>query len=68
MRNRLNVDILSLGAGAAIAVVGALLLLDSSDALRLSLGWMAVVLTAAVGAILVLSGLARQPKRHDSKR
>lgn len=65
MRNRLSVDILSLGAGAAIAVVGALVLLDSSGALEVSLGWMAVALTGAVGAILVLSGLARQPGRHD---
>lgn len=65
MRNRLRIDVLSLGAGAAIAVVGALVLLDSSGALDLSLGWMAVALTAAVGAILVLSGLVRQPGRHD---
>jgi hypothetical protein len=65
MRSRLNVDILSLGAGAAVAVVGALVLLDSSGALDLSLGWMTVALTAAVGAILVLSGLARQRARHD---
>jgi hypothetical protein len=65
MRNRVSVDILSLGAGAAIAAVGALVLLDSSGALELSLGWMAVALTAAVGAILVLSGLVRQPERND---
>jgi hypothetical protein len=65
MRNGLRVDILSLGAGAAIAVVGALVLLDSADALDLSLGWMAVLLIGAVGAILVLSGLATPPKRHD---
>jgi hypothetical protein len=65
MRNRLNVDIPSLGAGAAIAVVGALVLLDSSGAFELSLGWMAVALTAALGVILVLSGLARQPEQDD---
>ena len=65
MRNGLRVDILSLGAGAAIAVVGALVLVDSAGALDLSLGWMAVLLIGAVGAILVLSGLATQPKRHD---
>jgi hypothetical protein len=65
MRNGLRVDILSLGAGAAIAVVGALVLLDSAGALNLSLGWMAVSLIGAVGTILVLSGLATQPKRHD---
>jgi hypothetical protein len=65
MRNGVRVDILSLGAGAAIAAVGALLLLDSAGALDLSLGWMAVALIGAVGAILVLSGLTRQSKRHD---
>jgi hypothetical protein len=65
MRNGLRVDVLSLGAGAAIAAVGALMLLDSSGALRLSLGWIAVALTAVLGAILVLSGLARNPGRHD---
>lgn len=65
MRNGVKVDILSLGAGAAIAVVGALVLLDSSGALDLSLGWIAVALTGAVGVILVLSSLARQPGRHD---
>jgi hypothetical protein len=65
MRNRVSLDILSLGAGAAIAVVGALVLLDSSGAHDLSLGWMAVALTGMVGAILVLSGLMRRPTRHD---
>jgi len=65
MRDRVNVDILSLGAGSAIAAVGALVLLDSSGALDLSLGWIAVALTGAVGVILVLSSLARQPGRHD---
>jgi hypothetical protein len=63
MRDRLNVDILSLGAGAAIAVVGVLVLLDSAGGLHLSLGWMAVALTGAAGAILVLSGLARNPRQ-----
>ena len=65
MRNGLRVDILSLGAGAAIAGVGALVLLDSAGALDLSLGWTAVSLIGAVGVILVLTGLATQPKRHD---
>ena len=49
-----------------IAALGLLVLLDSSDAIDLTLGWMAVALTAAVGAILVLSGLAGgDGKRHD---
>lgn len=65
MRNGMRVDILSLGAGTAIAAVGALVLLDSTGALDLSLGWVTVALVGAVGAILVLSGLTRQPTRHD---
>jgi hypothetical protein len=54
----MRVDLVSLGSGAVIAALGLLVLLDSSDAIQLSLGWSAVALTAAVGAILVLSGLA----------
>jgi len=59
-------DPVSLGAGALIAVVGALLLLDTTGAIDLTLGWAAVVLTGAVGAILLLSGLAANGgERHD---
>jgi hypothetical protein len=65
MRDRLRLDGLSLGAGAAIAGVGALVLLDSSGVVGLSIGWMIVALTAAVGAILVLTGLGGRPGRHD---
>jgi hypothetical protein len=43
-----------------------LLLLDSAGALDVSLGWMAVALTAVVGVILVLTGLfGPTPSRHD---
>ena len=42
---------MSLASGAVIAALGALLLVDSAGGLHLSLGWMAVVLTGAVGAI-----------------
>jgi len=56
----------SLGAGAIVAVLGALILLDSSETIDLTLGWMAVLLTAAVGAILVISGVADgNGRRHD---
>jgi hypothetical protein len=66
MREPMRVDLVSLGSGAVIAALGLLVLLDSSDAVDLTLGWMAVALTAAVGAILVLSGLAGgDGKRHD---
>jgi hypothetical protein len=66
MREPVRVDLVSLWSGAVIAALGLLVLLDSSDAIDLTLGWMAVALTAAVGAILVLSGLAGgDGKRHD---
>jgi hypothetical protein len=66
VRDQVKVDLVSLGSGAVIAAVGALLLLDSSGALDISPGWMAVALTGAVGVILVLSGLLDGgARRHD---
>ena len=53
----MNLDLVSLTSGAVIAALGALLLLDSSGAVDLSLGWIAVVLTGAVGTIVLVSGL-----------
>ena len=50
---------MSLAAGGLIAALGVLLLIDSAGTLDLSLGWMGVALTAAVGSILLLSGLIR---------
>jgi hypothetical protein len=62
----MKVDRVSLASGAVIAALGAFVLLDSSGALDVSLGWMAVVLTAALGAILLISGLLDGgPERHD---
>jgi hypothetical protein len=58
-------DPVSLTSGAVIAALGVLLLIDSTGAVNLSLGWMAVALTGAVGAILFLSGLAGGNGRHD---
>jgi hypothetical protein len=55
----------SLASGAAVAALGVLLLIDSTNAIDLSLGWMAVALTGAVGAILLISGLAGGGGRHD---
>ena len=54
----MRVDLVSLGSGAVIAALGGLVLLDSAGAVDLSLGWIAVALTAAAGVILLLSGLA----------
>jgi hypothetical protein len=66
VRNPVSVDPVSLGAGAVIAALGVLVLLDSAGAIDLTLGWAAVVLTAAVGAILLLGGLADNGTgRHD---
>ena len=57
MRDEVKVDLVSLGAGAIVAGLGVLVLLDASDAVDLTVGWVAVVLTGAVGLILLLSGL-----------
>jgi hypothetical protein len=66
MRDGKSVDLVSLGSGALIALLGVLVLLDSSGTLDVSLGWIAVALTGAVGTILLLSGLAANgPSRHD---
>ena len=66
MRGRVGIDFISLASGVVIAALGAIVLLDSSGALDLSLAWMAVVLTGAVGVILLLSGLFNGGVgRHD---
>jgi hypothetical protein len=62
----MRLDVVSLASGAAVAALGALALLDTSGAIDLSLGWLVVALTAAIGAILVLSGVADGgSERHD---
>jgi hypothetical protein len=55
-----------MGAGVVIAAVGVLVLLDSSGVLDVSLGWMTIVLTAAVGAICLLSGLADGTQKRQN--
>jgi 6,7-dimethyl-8-ribityllumazine synthase len=66
LRDPVRVDLVSLAAGGLIAALGALILLDSAGALDIPLGWMAVALTAAVGAICLLSGLVDgDSSRHD---
>ena len=65
MRGQMRADLVSLASGVVIAALGALVLLDSSDAIDLSLGWMAVALTAAVGAILLVAWLVGSAERHD---
>lgn len=66
MRDRLTVDLVSLASGAVVAALGALVLLDSSGAVDLTIGWIAVALTGGLGAIFLVSGLADGAgKRHD---
>lgn len=66
MRGDVKFDLVSLASGAVVAALGAVVLLDSSGALNVSLGWIAVVLTGAVGVILLLSGLLDGGgDRHD---
>jgi hypothetical protein len=59
VRRKVKFDPVSLASGVVIAALGALLLVDSAGGFHVSLGWMAVVLTGAVGAIFMLSGLLR---------
>jgi hypothetical protein len=59
-------DAVTLAAGASIAALGGLLLLSTSGVVDLSPGWLAAALTAAVGVILLVSGLVREGvDRHD---
>ena len=58
MRRR-ELDVTSLVAGLVIAGLGALLLLDRTDTIDLRFGWFWPALTAAVGAVLLASGLTR---------
>jgi hypothetical protein len=53
-----RVDSVSLIAGLALIAVGALLLLDQEDVIDLSLGIAGAVVAAAIGVILIASGLA----------
>ena len=52
-------DRVSLTAGLVLVVLGTVLLLDSTGTLELSFGAMAPIALAAVGAILLASGLSR---------
>ena len=56
---RRNPDPTSLVAGIAVLALGVLLLLDASDTLDLRFGVLAPVACAAMGAILLASGMTR---------
>ncbi len=52
-------DRTALVAGLVLTALGGLLLLDQTGAIELELGWAGVVLSAAAGLILLVSGLER---------
>ena len=52
-------DVPTLVAGLALLALGGLLMLDSQDLIALRLGALAPIACAAVGAILLASGLSR---------
>jgi hypothetical protein len=53
-----SLDRVSLVAGLAMIALGALLVLDQSDVVELSPGIAGAALAAALGVILIASGLA----------
>ena len=59
-RGRERIDRPSLVAGLVLVVFGVVLLLDHSGSLRLTFGAMAPMAFAAVGAILLVTGLSRR--------
>ena len=59
MRRTASTDVVSLTAGLVLVVLGTVLLLDRSGTLHLTFGSMAPLAFAAVGAILLASGLSR---------
>jgi peptidoglycan/LPS O-acetylase OafA/YrhL len=50
-------DDVSLAAGIGLVALGALLLLDQSGAIDLTLGWLGATVAAVLGAVLLVSGL-----------
>jgi hypothetical protein len=58
-----DLDLTSLVAGVALAIVGALLLLDATDTLDLGIVGAASAVLAAIGATVVASGVARARRR-----
>lgn len=52
-----RIDITSLVAGVAIAVFGTLILLQGEGTIDLDAGWFLAAVAAAVGVVLVASGM-----------
>ena len=57
-----RIDRLSLAAGVAFLLVGAVFGLDQLDVTDLSAGVIAAILCAAAGFVLVVSGLEPEPE------
>lgn len=55
-----DIDRLSLVAGLVLVIFGVVLLLDRNGTLALSIGAMAPIAFAVVGAILLVTGLSRR--------
>lgn len=55
-----ELDRVSAAAGVAVTVMGVLLLLDQEDVVELSLGLVGALIAAALGAILIVSGLGEE--------
>jgi hypothetical protein len=53
-------DVPTLVAGLALLALGGLLMLDSQNVIELRLGALAPIACAAVGAVLLASGLSRR--------
>jgi hypothetical protein len=64
VRRRASPDAVSLTAGIALVVLGTVLLLDRTGTLYLTFGSMAPIVFAAVGAILLASGLSRDRRER----
>jgi uncharacterized membrane protein HdeD (DUF308 family) len=50
-------DRVSLAAGIALLLLGILLILDQTGTLELTVGWLGAAFAAALGSVLVISGL-----------
>lgn len=53
-------DVVSLVAGAGVIIFGAVLLAASAGGLHLTFAWLAPLVCAVLGAILLASGLSRR--------
>lgn len=64
--DRRPVDPVALTVGVATIVLGVLLLLDQTDSIELTFGWLGAAVAALIGAGLLVSGLrdvGRDPDR-----